>query len=101
MRLYHVSDHAELILDEGFQDGPGFYRGGKLHRGVWMFGEPTEETLDGPPTSARTVVVVVPDEVAARYEWVEEESEQRKFLIPARVLNAYLRHDRGDPSAAQ
>ena len=98
MRLYHVSDHAELILRDGFRDGPGFHWEGKLHRGVWMFGEPTEENQDAPPIDPRTVVVVVPDEIAARYEWVEEGSPQRKFLIPARILNRYLRHEPGNQS---
>jgi hypothetical protein len=90
MRLYHVSDHAEIILKEGFQDGPGFYRGGKLHRGVWLFAEPTAEGPEEPATT-RTVVVEIPDEVAARYEWLEAELPKRKFLIPASVINRYLR----------
>ena len=92
MRLYHVSDHAEIILKEGFQDDPGFYRGSKLHRGVWLFAEPPAE---GPQESAtlRTVVVQIPDEVAARYEWLEEQVPQRRFLIPARVVNRYLAPD--------
>ena len=94
MRLYHVSDHAELILKEGFQDGPGFFRAGKLHRGVWLFAEPTEEGPDQPAMS-RTVVVLIPDDVALRYEWLEEGSSQRRFLIPARVLNRYLDPDPG------
>ena len=97
MRLYHVSDHAELILKEGFQDGPGFYRGSKLHRGVWLYAEPTEEGL-GQPAMTRTVVVVIPDEVASRYEWLEEGSGQRRFLIPAGVLNRYLRPEHGNRS---
>ncbi len=98
MRLYHVSDQAEIILKEGFHDGPGFYREGKLHRGVWMFSKPTDDRPDAPALDPRTVVVVVPDEVVARYEWVEEGSPQRKFLIPATVLNRYLRHEPGNRS---
>src|ERR671916_1840771 len=89
MRLFHVSDHAELILEEGFEDGRGFYREGKLHRGVWLFDKPTEEGPDQ-PGMARTVVLDVPDEVALRYEWLEEGSHQRRFLIPARILNRFL-----------
>ena len=84
-----MSDHAEIILKEGFEDDPGFYHEGKLHRGVWLFAEPIAEGPEEPAT-ARIVVVTIPDEVAARYEWLEEKVSQRKFLIPARVLNRYL-----------
>ena len=90
MRLYHVSDQAEAILQGGFVDGTGFYRSGKLHRGVWLFDRPIEEErpYSGPPE--RTVVIEVPDDVALRHEWLQEDTPYRNFLIPAQILNRYL-----------
>jgi hypothetical protein len=89
MRLYHVSDHAETILASGFSDGSGFFRSGKLHRGVWLYDRPIEEGIER-AANARTVVVDVPDDVALRHEWLDEPRPYRQFLIPARVANRYL-----------
>ena len=91
MRLYHVGDDAPTILERGFVDGASFYRSGKLHRGVWLFDAPTEsgEDYGGPPE--RMVVVDVPDDIALRHEWVEETSSPRRFLLPARLANRYLK----------
>jgi ribulose bisphosphate carboxylase small subunit len=89
MRLYHVSDHVEAILEQGFEDGAGFYRSDKMHRGVWLFDRPVEDGRER-EADARTVVVEVPDGLAARHEWIEENGEFRRFLIPARTVNRYL-----------
>jgi hypothetical protein len=89
VRLYHVSDDTRTILERGFQDGPGFYRDGKMHRGVWLFDRPIEAGEDRPADS-RTVVVDVPDDLALRHEWLDEPREYRQFLIPASVVNRYL-----------
>ena len=89
MILYHVSDDAQAILDHGFEDGEGFYHEGILHRGVWLFDRPVEgedEQVRGP----NTIVVDIPDDLAARHEWLQEGSTHRKFLIPARIVNGYL-----------
>lgn len=89
MRLYHVSDQAGLILEQGFEDGAGFYRSGKMYRGVWLFDRPVEDDEEraGDP---RTVVVDIPDDLALRHEWLEEKGEYRRFLLPARIINRYL-----------
>ena len=42
MHLYHASEHAEAILEQGFVDGDGFYHSGRLHRGVWLFDRSAE-----------------------------------------------------------
>ena len=90
MRLYSVSDQAEMILEGGFQDGAGFYRGGRLHRGVWLFDRPVEAGKEISDHS-RTVVVDIPDDVALRHEWLEEKTGYRQFLLPAAIVNRYLR----------
>jgi hypothetical protein len=90
VRLYHVSDQAETILEWGFQDGSSFLRAGRMHRGVWLFDRPVEageEISD----DVRTIVVDIPEDVALRHEWLEEATEYRRFLIPASVLNRYLK----------
>ena len=89
MILYHVSDDAQAILDHGFEDGEGFYHEGILHRGVWLFDRPVEgedEQVRGP----NTIVVDIPDDLAARHEWLQEGSTHRKFLIPAEIVSDYM-----------
>jgi hypothetical protein len=90
MLLYHVSADPEAILDHGFVDGPGFYRSGKLHRGVWLYDRPIEGVEASTAADSRTVVVDIPDEVALRHEWLEEHRDYRQFLIPAELVNRYL-----------
>ena len=90
MILYHVTDDAQAILDHGFEDGEAFYHEGILHRGVWLFDRPIEEEQDQ-GVDLRTVAVDIPDDLAARHEWLQEGSNHRKFLIPAKIVNDYLR----------
>jgi hypothetical protein len=37
---------------------------------------------------SRTVVVDIPDNLALRHEWLEEERDYRQFLIPAGLVTA-------------
>jgi hypothetical protein len=90
MQLYHVSDHAEAILEQGFVDGDGFYHSSRLHRGVWLFDRPEEGGEEAAGTDSRTVVVDIPDDLALRHEWLEEDRDYRQFLIPAGLVNRYL-----------
>jgi hypothetical protein len=89
VRLYHVSNEAAKILEAGFQDGAGFYRSGKMHRGVWLFDRPVENDEQG-AAGPRTIVVDIPDDLALRHEWLEKSSDYRKFLVPASIVNRYL-----------
>ena len=36
---------------------------------------------------SRTVVVDIPDDLALRHEWLEEDRDHRRFLIPAGLVN--------------
>ena len=92
MRLYHFCEDPQAILDHGFEEGPGFYHEGKLHRGVWLFEFPKRGARQYEADS-KTIVVEIPDELAARHEWLAEGSDHRKFLIPADLLNRRLRGD--------
>jgi hypothetical protein len=89
MQLYHASPDAEAILEQGFVDGDSFYHSGRLHRGVWLFDRPTGGGEDTTADS-RTVVVDIPDDLALRHEWLEEDRGYRQFLIPAELVNRYL-----------
>jgi hypothetical protein len=89
MRLYHVSDQADLILERGFEDAPAFLHDGRIHRGVWLFDRPTSAG-ESPPADELTVVVELPDDLALRHEWLEEGQAGRRFLVPAAILNRYL-----------
>jgi hypothetical protein len=90
MHLYHASEHAEAILEQGFVDGDGFYHSGRLYRGVWLFDRPAEGGKDSTAADSSTVVVDIPDDLALRHEWLEEDRGYRQFLIPAELLNRYL-----------
>jgi hypothetical protein len=89
MILYYVGDDAQTVLERGFLDGEGFYHEGILHRGVWLFDRPLEREQEQ-VAGSRTIVVDIPDHVAARHEWLQEGSSYRKFLIPAEIANGYL-----------
>jgi hypothetical protein len=89
MRLYHVSDEAEAILERGFEDGPGFLHDGRMHRGVWLH-ERAEGAEESRAEDHRTVVVDIPDDLALRHEWLEASGTHRRFLVPAAIVNRYL-----------
>jgi hypothetical protein len=87
--LFYVGD-AQSILEHGFVDGDGFYHAGKLHRGVWLFDRPWKTGEESAAADEGTVVVDVPDDLALRHEWLQEDDGYRRFLMPAELLNRYL-----------
>jgi hypothetical protein len=57
---------------------------------MWLFNCPVERKHEQEADS-RTIVVDIPDHVAARHEWLQERRSYRKLLIPAGIANGYLR----------
>jgi hypothetical protein len=87
MVLYHVTDPeaAGLIERDGFRDGEGSYLTQEPWEGVWLSDRPRVSQVKEPAV----FVLDVPDGLVGEYEWVEEGSGYREFLIPAEVVNGY------------
>lgn len=84
---FHRTSNADAILAEGFQDGEGTYMTGTLYRGVWLSDRPLDV---GQGAKGRELLLVeIPEDVLAEYEWVEEEKTYREFLIPAEIVNRF------------
>jgi hypothetical protein len=88
MRLFHRTPSSAQILHEGFRDGSGTYGTGSEHSGVRFSDQPIK------PQPGAILVIDMPDEVAAEYEFDRGEQFRRQwkwkeFLIPAEVANKY------------
>jgi hypothetical protein len=87
LKLFHRTDAAQEILDRGFRDGEGTYLTTRRFRGVWLSDEPLDEN-DGVAGST-LLMIEIPEEVVASWEWVEEGKGYREFLVPADRVNQY------------
>lgn len=87
MRLFHRTDEADAISREGFRDGSGTYMTSSVYTGVWLSDQPLDANEGA---GGRFLLVVeIPEEVVAPYEWVEEGKGYREFLVPANLVNNY------------
>ncbi len=100
MKLYHRTPAGHAILADGFRDGHGHYMTANVYEGVWL-SDVTLGADDGAPGDD-LLVVEIPEEVVAEYEWVDERGgPYREFLVPAEVVNKYAVErcdDEEDPS---
>jgi hypothetical protein len=88
MKLYHRTDHAKEILDNGFLDGTGSYLTDATFSGVWLSNVPL--TVNEGAKGNTLLMVDIPEEViAADFEWIEEGKPYREFLVPASIVNQY------------
>ncbi len=88
MILYHRTYEAKAILAQGFRDGKGTYvTDDREFQGVWLADHPLDvnEGADGDGV----LVLDIPEEVIAQYEWIEEGKRYREFLVPAEIVNRY------------
>jgi hypothetical protein len=99
--VYHAAGdeaEADAILADGFVDWDGTY-GTKDHwTGVWVSSRPPRVRQDEP-----ILFVEIPGEAELRpYEWVPEELGYREWLVPAEVLNRFVRFRtvRGRPAGS-
>lgn len=95
MRIFHrtVKTVADAIMSEGFKDNEEKYLSDFSWRGVWVSDRP----LRGDPARQNAVLMLeVPAEVFAEYEWLQEGETYRGSLIPASILNRY-----GPPRATE
>lgn len=94
MLLYHstTEDAATAIMTKGFRNGSGVNHPG-LERAVWFSDEPNKY-------GEATIVVDVPDNVAARHHLEHDEAPHREYVIPAKTVNRYPRRRRCDSPTA-
>jgi hypothetical protein len=87
MKLFHLTaaDAAHSILSSGFKDATKSYMTDQQHTGVWFSDVPD---LQHGPGVLLEVNFALSEEELTQYEWVEEGSHIREFLIPAAVVNA-------------
>jgi hypothetical protein len=82
-----VSPHVRCteILNGGFYDATDTYMAIPPCTGVWVSDRP----LDANEGAQGDVVLLVdiPEEVFAKYEWVEDGKPYREALVPAEILN--------------
>jgi len=87
MKLFHVTNEAKAIFDQGFKNGSGSYLTDRIWKGVWLSDQPLEEGEGAVGTSV--LVLEIPEDVVTEYEWIEEVKPFREFLVPADVLNRF------------
>jgi hypothetical protein len=88
-----MQESSGPILRDGFEDAEGSYGTRTLHRGVWVtVDQPWDLIVGGMPSGELALIVVeIPPELFARYEWAEEDKGYREALIPAAELIGYPR----------
>jgi hypothetical protein len=87
IRLYHAVDYdaALAIRERGFPDAQVADAGGEQRAGVWMVDNPVGRTGEDRITFA----VEVPVEVVSQFEREPGFHDERRFLVPAELLNRH------------
>jgi hypothetical protein len=85
--LYHRTDSAQAIVDNGFRDAEGTYLTGEWHTGVWVSDIPLD--VNEGAQGDQVLAVDVGDADLSEWEWIEEGKTYREWLVPADVLNRY------------
>jgi len=85
--LYHTTDCAELILDEGFRDGEGWY--GFAHfRPLGVFLSRSPANVNDGAKGDQVLVVTLPDDLPLDTWAISEEGRDVwEWCIPAHLLN--------------
>jgi hypothetical protein len=86
MLLFHRTDMADKIIDEGFRSSSERRPNGDHLSGVWLSERPlNHDECD----ASRLLAIEVPDDVAREHEVRDGKEEYREFCIPAEMLNRY------------
>ena len=94
LRVYHRTQRAAEILRDGFRDGYKAAVDAETSdlielRGVWVSAEWPLDDNEG-AHGDDVIELTIPDELFAKYEWVEEGNTYRESMIPATELNLHL-----------
>jgi hypothetical protein len=96
MKLYHRTTraNADLILREGFRNEKERYTSDFGDEGVW-FSDVPKDASEGDPDE---VVVAIDVGFSARslstFEWGEDETAYREWLIPVALVNSKMTRTR-------
>src|SRR5437867_3558114 len=61
----------------------------RMWRGVWVSADEPLTVNEGAGTARDILVIDVPENLVAGFEWIEEGKPYREFLVPAVILNAH------------
>ena len=91
---YHFWHHtkrkiANVILNSGFKDAKGGYLTSNEHEGVWISDVPLDVNEGADGDTYLEILLDLPDNVLAEYEWVETGKPYREWLIKAHLLNQH------------
>jgi len=92
MILYHKThwEYAQSILENGFEDGRGYYHTASLHSGVWFYGRPSLGGADGSGFDAELKVTVsLSERDLDQYKWDDPVVGEAEWLIPAEVIKRH------------
>jgi hypothetical protein len=86
VKVYHRTHPSRAILRDGFHDGfyllPGI---GEFH-GVFVSADWPVDENEGADGDV-VLELQIPDDLWAKYEWIEEDGTWRQAMIPAKDLN--------------
>jgi hypothetical protein len=94
VKLYHRTTraNADLILREGFRNEEERYTSDFYDGGVW-FSDVPRDACDSDPDEA-VVSVDFPAKSISTFEWSDDETAYREWLIPAGLVNSKMKRAR-------
>jgi hypothetical protein len=92
MRLYHrtTQTNANLILREGFRNRKERYTSDFSVEGVWFSDCPKEATECDGDEAVVSVDFAFPASSISAFEWVEDETSYKEWLIPLTFVNSNM-----------
>jgi hypothetical protein len=97
MKLYHRTTraNADLILREGFRNEKERYTSDFSDEGVWFSDVPKGACeCDHPDEAVISVDRDFPAKALSPFEWSEDETAYREWLIPASLVNSKMTRTR-------
>jgi hypothetical protein len=90
MIVYHstTAETAKKIIEHGFRDGRGRFLTASEWVGVWVSDRPLDQNEGAKGDTVLKVNLAVSEAEIAQYEWVQEGSSYREWLMPAELLNS-------------
>jgi hypothetical protein len=96
MRLYHRTTRANalLILRDGFVDRRDRYTSDFGSQGVWFSDLPKDADEDDSDDAVMSVDFGFAAKALAVFEWIEDKTTYREWLIPTALVNSSMTRTR-------
>jgi hypothetical protein len=93
MKIYHSTSpaNADSIEANGFCDTLSTYLTDSEHNGVWVSDRPYDGTEFRSDDEVAIFEIEADENAISPYEFVEEGKPYREWLMPAELLNTFLR----------